>query len=218
MSHIKSKMIKLKKPLPSSLATPSAGEHLYMIGAAFYRRDPTTSRYRLHRPSLILSITGLHFLRALALLLSPPSCDERLVWIGDISVVMNLKIHFNILLLTFDYIIMFCHALHYWQYNRYHRYRRNNRCTTSVLNNAPFDLAAGLVAPLTVGFTSPQKTYRYAAFVKWSVNVCHYVTRYWMNAFVTFAFSVVFFMRAICMQSWLIWPASVWWIFGYTVK
>ena len=204
-------MIKLNKPLPKSLATPSAGEHLYMIGSAYYKRDPTTRRYRFHRPSIFLTAIGFIFTRTLAIILSSNKWDEQLIWYGDVSVIMNLKIHFNVLLMTFDYIIVFCHVLHYLVNRRY-------RKTGIAPNNAPFDLAAGLISPLSIGFNDPQKVYLYAKFVKWSLKAWYFLTRYAMNVFVGAAFYLVFCLKMVRMNSVTIWFVAAAWDVLWTLK
>lgn len=179
----------LSQKLPKELQAHDAGDHLYKIGAAFYKLHKETHRYRFHHPILILWLIGAIFLRSLITMLVFSSSQSMLLfWIGDISAIMNLRIHFNILLITYDYIIYGCIFLHFLQ-------NRNFRLNGVLPNMKPFELSAGLVTPRHLGLKDKRKVVIFAKFAKSSFTFVKYMTRYFMNAFVFSAFFLVFTFR-----------------------
>lgn len=191
------------QPIPPAMIDPQAGEHLYMIGCSSYCRDPTTTRrYRFHSPKLFLSLIGFIFIRTITILLLPDEYDDQLIWIGDVSVVLRLKTHFNILLITFDYIIIMLHILHAIVQRTCHR-------TGKPPNNSPFNLVAGLITPRSIGLYDRAWIYQFVNFVTTSTRFVLLTTRYPMNIIVWSSFFIAMCLKMITMDSKIIWFISV---------
>src|SRR5699024_1364172 len=115
-----------------------------------YRRDPETARWKGYRPWAIIISTLLFVVRESLVIALPQEYQYLFIWLGDIADVVHLRIHFNILLLTYDYCILFVQFIHFQVSYRFKRYGIEP-------NLKPFNLAAGLITPRSAGLLEKSK-------------------------------------------------------------
>jgi len=130
--------LNLSQPLPPKMTVMSAGNHFYKIGLSLFVLN-STKRSALYNPYFVFIIDTILIVRSIiALTIDNPNLS---LMIGDFSYFLNLKIHFNIVIIS---NLLFCNVA-----QLIHLFNYKNGIKPNYLK--PFEMIAGLTSPKSVG-------------------------------------------------------------------
>lgn len=213
MVFLKNKKIKIvfDKSLPANIIIPESGNHLYLIGCAYYNPGKITKRYRWHNPKFFIFTIIFLLVRSFVFLYLPSKYDQFLIWFGDNAVIMKQKFHFTLQLITFDYIILLTHLSHYLVWLKLKHFNQTP-------NNAPFDLVAGRISPKNVDLFNKKAILKLVLFQKLSIYWAQICSRYIATSVVGTFYYLIYVPKMIQMNSWAIWPVTFCWMAQIEIK
>src|SRR5882724_5555029 len=131
-------------PIDESLIIPFADKYLYKIGLSLTKHDSNDKRKWIYNPILIF-ITFIIFISFKIITLFANEENEYIfIVLGDFGYFLNIRIHFNCLFILVSPLLFGSQILYY--------YNHKNGIKPTFLKL--FEMIAGLVTPLSIGFTN----------------------------------------------------------------
>ncbi|KAH9391634.1 hypothetical protein TYRP_022651 [Tyrophagus putrescentiae] len=173
------------------------GDELYRIGASLLPPlfpAVTRRRIRFHSPFLILLLTGLFVTQGLVILNVPTYLHQKLIWFGDISVIIGAHVPFTALELTYDYITASILFLSWRQKREFERFG-------TLPPQEHFLLVNGVHPPEHFGLENrSQQLEAFIAFVRRSFPLCALTTNVVLPVEVATAFYAIFALKMLSMS------------------
>lgn len=173
---------KLNQRIPKEMQHPTSGAHFRKIGIYSPKiSDEIVKDVQIkfinqimniiYHPWFCLALASYVGIRAIIILSMPKqlSLEQKriLYYFGDISVIINLRYHFNLLLATFVYSLILFQWIHYE-----HSFKSSKPEWTT---KAPFNVFNGKVSPNRIGIRSVHLLNQLVHRANFLFHACHII-------------------------------------------